>query len=97
MDLLSIRDILSQVTQLFALSLILDDLSWYLTQGLVSIETGKQIPDIYRGLIKNLVPQSIHLVEALGVKPWLVFAPIGNDWAKYNVEDNRGELIRGRL
>ncbi len=88
---------MSKVAQLFAYSLIIDDLSWYLTHGLISLETGKQLPDIYRALIKGLVPQSTHLVDALGVKPWLVFAPIGNDWAKYNVDDNRGELVRSRL
>jgi acyl-CoA oxidase len=88
---------LSRIAHLFAHSLILDYSSWYLTQGLISIDTGKQLPVIYRALIKGLVPQSNHLVDALGVKPWLVFAPIGNDWAKYNVDDNRGELIRSRL
>lgn len=93
----SVKQVLSKLARLFAHSLINENLGWYLSTALVSIETGKQVPALQRQLVKELSPYSMDLIEALGVKPWMVFAPIANDWKAYNADDNRGELIKPRL
>jgi acyl-CoA oxidase len=82
---------------LFGISLLNDNLGWFITKKLVSVETAQFIPDIQKEIIKELAPESMQLIEGLGVKPWMIFAPIAKDWAKYNEDDNKGELIKARL
>ena len=82
---------------MFANTLVLDNLAWFLTNGLVSIESAKHVNSTQHQLIRNVVPQTMDIIEALGVKPWMVFAPIAGDWKQYNESDNNGELIKSKL
>ncbi len=50
-------------------------------------------PPQVRQAVHELSPHSQALVDALGVPPHLVAAPIAGDWERYNAVDNRGELV----
>lgn len=92
-----VKAALGKVTHLFAHTLVTENLAWFMSQGLVSVASGHVMPELQRALVKDLLPYAMDLVQALGVKPWMVYAPIAKDWAKYNEADNRGELVQARL
>ncbi|KAH9276410.1 hypothetical protein BASA83_001103 [Batrachochytrium salamandrivorans] len=93
----SSKDALARVAHLFAHTLVSQDLAWYLSNGVLAPSTGKLVLSHQHQLIKELAPYTKDLILSLGVKPWMVFAPIASDWAAYNRSDNKGELISARL
>lgn len=92
-----IKQILTQLAILFALSLIEERLSWYLTTGLISLQKGKLVPQLVRKYCALLAPQSLNLVDSFDIPEHLIQAPIAHNWAKYNETDNKGELLHARL
>eukprot|EP00842_Homolaphlyctis_polyrhiza_P004901 jgi/Hompol1/5411/HPOL_001993-RA len=88
-----LKDVLGRIVHLFAHTLISQDLAWYMSNGWISPATGKLVTSHQRQLIKEFAPYTKNVVTALGLKPWMVFAPIANDWAEYNRVDNKGELV----
>ncbi|KAH6574894.1 hypothetical protein BASA62_002259 [Batrachochytrium salamandrivorans] len=92
-----VKDALARVAHLFAHTLVSQDLAWYLSNGVLAPSTGKLVLSHQHQLIKELAPYTKDLILSLGVKPWMVFAPIASDWAAYNRSDNKGELISARL
>ncbi|KAJ3050285.1 hypothetical protein HK097_008754 [Rhizophlyctis rosea] len=91
-----VKNILTRLAHLFAHSLVVSDL-FFVTQELISPATARQAIAIQQALVKDLVPDAMRVAEGLGVKEWMIFAPIAKDWVSYNKDDNRGELIRSRL
>lgn len=96
-DNAAIKDILTQVTVIYALHSIEQDLSFFIVNGFVSVKLGAQLPDLLRSLIAKLAPQVNHLVDSFGIPEHMLHAPIAKDWEEYNVGDNQGELIKARL
>ncbi|KAI3654214.1 hypothetical protein MP228_000933 [Amoeboaphelidium protococcarum] len=92
-----IKDILTQVTVIYALHSIEQDLSFFIVNGFVGVKLGAQLPDLLRSLIAKLAPQVNHLVDSFGIPEHMLHAPIAKDWEEYNVGDNQGELIKARL
>jgi acyl-CoA oxidase len=85
------RKVLEVLYQLYALYTIEGHLSWYLLHGLISVEKGRQVSSLVRGLVEKLTPISQQVVLALGVDQRLLFAPIAGNWEAYHKEDNCGE------
>lgn len=73
----------------------LQDLSWFLLDGLVPLAAGRAVGEAARGLCAALAPQTRVLVDSFAIPEHLVAAPIAADWAAYNAGDNRGELLAG--
>ncbi|KAI8827148.1 acyl-CoA dehydrogenase/oxidase [Fimicolochytrium jonesii] len=92
-----VKKILGQIAKLFATTLVTDNLTFFLTAQLISPAGARDLQELQRKWVKELAPEAMNIVEGLGVKPWMVFAPIANDWEEYNKTDNRGELVRSRL
>ncbi|KAI9104450.1 acyl-CoA dehydrogenase/oxidase [Phlyctochytrium arcticum] len=93
----NVKKIVTRLAHLFAHMLVNDNLTFYITNGLISPEGAKQVLELKQQLVKVLAPDAMRIVEGLGVKPWMVFAPIANDWVDFNVVDNRGEIIRPKM
>jgi acyl-CoA oxidase len=74
-------------------AVVLQDLAWFLTEGLVPLAAGKAVGDAARALCAQLAPQCRLLVDSFGIPEHLVAAPIAGDWARYNETDNQGELL----
>lgn len=70
------RDVLTDVRDLFGLTLINDDLAWFLLEGMVSTQRGRQISTDLRRLLWRLRPHVEDLVAAFDVRPGHVRAPI---------------------
>ncbi|WP_010535330.1 acyl-CoA dehydrogenase [Brachybacterium squillarum] len=70
------RAVLTDVRDLFGLTLIEDDLAWYLLNGLISTQRGRQISSDLHRLLWRLRPHALDLVEAFDIRPGHVRAPI---------------------
>ena len=70
------RAVLTDVRDLFGLTLIEDDLAWYLLNGQISVTRGRQISSDLRRLLWRLRPHALDLVHAFDVRPGHVRAPI---------------------
>lgn len=84
--------ILANVARLYALTQIDANLTWYIINQLISVQTAATVQPLIRGIVKDLAPYSKQLVDVLGVDPRILYAPIANDWVKYNETDNQGKL-----
>lgn len=92
-----LKDILSKITIVFALSSINSDLSWFMTSGLLSLKNGSNVPDSLRKAISELAPQALNIVDSFGIPEAMYQAPIAMNWAQYNETDNQGELLSAKL
>ena len=70
------RAVLTDVRDLFGLTLIEDDLAWYLLNGHISVTRGRQISSDLRRLLWRLRPHALDLVHAFDIRPGHVRAPI---------------------
>ncbi|CAG8474108.1 3469_t:CDS:10 [Diversispora eburnea] len=87
------KQLLTSISQLYALSLIDINLGWYITHHLISIESATRVPNLIREMVANLSPLSFKIVDSLGVNPDILYAPIAHNWNKFNEIDNKGELV----
>ena len=68
--------VLTDVRDLFGLTVIEDDLAWFLLGGLISPQRGRQIDSDQRRLLWRLRPHALDLVAAFDIRPGHVRAPI---------------------
>jgi len=87
----SIREMLSRLFSLYALSVIENDMTWFLTEGVLTVKQAKMVTHHARDLCKEVSAQALHLTDAFNIPDHLVQAPIALDWEKYNIPDNQGE------
>jgi acyl-CoA oxidase len=82
--------LMEKVAMLFGLSLIQEDLSWYLANGVVSKEAGKTFADVMSEIVKDVAPNAIDICDGFGIENH--HAPIGGDYEEYNSKPMNGEL-----
>lgn len=68
--------VMTDVRDLFGLSVIEDDLTWFLLNGQISTQRGRQIASDQRRLLWRLRPHALDLVTAFDIRPGHVRAPI---------------------
>jgi acyl-CoA oxidase len=82
--------LMEKVAMLYGLSLIKEDLSWYLANGVVSKEAGKTFADVMSEIVKDVAPNAIDICDGFGIENH--HAPIGGDYEEYNSKPMNGEL-----
>ncbi|MGO3501807.1 MAG: acyl-CoA dehydrogenase family protein [Brachybacterium tyrofermentans] len=70
------RTVLTELRDLFGLTVIQDDLAWFLLGGMISAQRGRQIGSDVRRLLWRLRPHVLDLVAAFDIRPGHVRAPI---------------------
>lgn len=88
----SLKGVLSQLHSLYAISVLKRNMTWYLTNELLTVEKAKEVEAISDELCKQVASQSLDLCEAFALTDNMISAPIALDWIKYNEYDNQGEL-----
>ena len=91
----SLKDIILQVTMVYGLHAIEQDLAWYYQTQVLSPQ--QDVAELVRRYVDVVAPQSLNLVDAFDIPEHLLCAPIAQDWVKYNEVDNQGELIKSML
>ncbi|KAG0363917.1 acyl-CoA dehydrogenase/oxidase [Gamsiella multidivaricata] len=90
------KTILETLLRLWGLTLVESYSTWYLTRGLISIQTALHVPQHVRDVVESIGMNSLALCDILGVDERLLFAPIAGNvggWEIYNKDDNHGELM----
>lgn len=88
-----LKGILYDVTLLFALKRLEDDLSWFICQDLIPTNVAGLVPVTVRELCTRVSLQWQVIIESFGIPEALIQAPIAGDWTKYNLADNAGEVF----
>ena len=88
----STREILTDLYRLYAVSLIINDVGFYIRHELMDSGTVNKFQEYQDQLCAKLSPMSLDLVDAFGLDNDLLNVPIAMDWVKYNSVDNQGEL-----
>ncbi|KAJ3028338.1 UNVERIFIED_CONTAM: hypothetical protein HDU68_001888 [Siphonaria sp. JEL0065] len=88
-----LKVVLEKVLTLFLLHALSVDMALLLTIGLVTIKQAGELAAAQRKAVKDLMPEALNLVKALGVEEHMLYAPIAFDWKEYNEHDNKGEVL----
>ena len=88
----SLKPILQKLRALYGLCKIEKHLTWFMTEGLLPLKSGRLVPQEIRELCAELRPHALQLCEGFGIPEHMCFAPIAGDWEGYNTYDNQGEL-----
>jgi hypothetical protein len=85
------------IFKIFAADMIIRDLGFYMTAGVINQTAGKSILSAYNGLIKDLAASSNDVIESLNVPTHALYTPIVGDYVKYNEVPHYGEVINAKL
>lgn len=93
-----VKDMLTRLLRLFALSSLQRDLTWFIEEGVFTASFLKEsfIP-IYDGAVANVAAVAMDAIEAFQVWDSLLHTPIAQDWVKYNTYDNQGEIVKSKI
>lgn len=87
---LTLRPILTKLCQLYSLWTIQQELTFFLVSQILTPALGHKVSQLVSEFVKEINPSVLDLVNSFGI---VTYAPIANDWVKYNETDNQGELI----
>lgn len=81
----SVRQVLEEILSVFLSQLCTDDASFFMTRSLLTKQQVVSLNAYRLQAIKILAPKALDVVQALDIKPWMLFAPIAGDWVKANL------------
>jgi acyl-CoA oxidase len=87
-----LKPILRKLSDLYALDRIQIWGSFYLIHGFIKSELFQSVQAEFQNLCSDLGKRALELTKAFGIPDHLHYAPIANDWIKYNEFENMGEL-----
>ena len=88
------KEVLTQITQLYALKVVRKDLHLFLP---LLAQQAPQIASLEHQLIKQISTQIDPILESLNVATHALYTPITHDYAKYNSAPNFGEVVNAKL
>jgi acyl-CoA oxidase len=91
------QKVMSTVFRLFACECIYRDSGFYMMQGVLSVAASKAMVETRLSLIKEVANQSDFLLDCLNIPKHALYAPIAQDYEKYNSEPNFGEVLGARM
>jgi len=77
---------------LYLISLVQDNIGFFLTNGLISKGGANALRGDFNKLIADISPEALALAEGFGITEEMLSAPIARDWELYNSYDNAGEM-----
>ena len=91
------KDVLSKHFKIFAIEIILENLSFFLFEEAIAVETAKQLREAYNELIRQAATEINNIVENLNVPVHALYTPIAGDYVKYNEKPYYGEVLNAKL
>ena len=89
-----IQPLIKDIKTLYFLSTIETNMSWYLTNGVLSRNEAKRITKLSKKYCKTISQKALLICKAFGIPDHMKLAPMYNDIENFNSFDNRGELIK---
>mmetsp|Transcript_23439 Transcript_23439/g.23082 ORF Transcript_23439/g.23082 Transcript_23439/m.23082 type:complete len:107 (+) Transcript_23439:1483-1803(+) len=76
------REVIEKLIRLYALDVILNDLGFFLAEGLVSSSNAKNAPFVKDQLVKDVAKHAIDIVESFPIPPQFK-VPIAGDYVTH--------------
>lgn len=89
--------LLTMVFKLFAADIVDRELPFFILSGVVNSKASKDLTQQRHSLIKILASKSDDLLDCLNIPKHALYAPIANDYVKYNATPNFGEVIGAKM
>lgn len=91
------RPIMQNYYTIFAWEIILRDLGTFILNDWICPKLAKDLHLYYNTLIQASAETVDNIIESLNLPTKAIWAPIANDYVKYNEVDYQGEVIRARM
>ena len=91
------KEIMEKVFMLFAAEIIQRDLSFYMLNGVISTSAATALTPRRHKLIKDIALKTNDLLDCLNIPKHALYAPIAQDYVKYNASPNYGEIIGAKM
>ena len=88
---------MESVFRLYGADCIYRDMAFYMIEGLVSNEASKNLTSTRLQLIKEIAPRCNDLFDCMSIPKHALYAPIANDYIKYNASPNYGEVVGAKM
>ena len=88
----SIQPILQKLYNLYLITVLQENISFFLTNNLITRRGAASLRDDFDALVKEIAPESLALADGFGITEEMLSAPIARDWELYNSYDNAGEM-----
>lgn len=88
---------LTQLLNLYSLSVIRENLSWFMIKQLVNVKAAESVEINYKRAIQDLQPLAFKAANGFGIPEHLLTAPIAQDYEDYNSRPNLGEVFTPKL
>lgn len=93
----SIRKNLELLVKIYLAHVVIENLSWFLTQGTVNAKAAQELREAYREWIREIHGSALAIVNAFGIPEHLLTAPIAQDYEDFNSRPNLGEVFRPKI
>ena len=91
------KNIFTQMASLYALFIFKTHIGFFVTRGLMGMETAKLVEVEHNNAVKALSPSALKIVESFGLPETAVHTPIATGYQKYNEGTWYGEVPSARL
>ena len=91
------KELLTKVFRLFGAEIINRDLSFFQIQGIISAKAVENLTKTRHALIKDIAPRAGDLMDCMSIPKHALYAPIAQDYVKYNAHPNHGEIIGAKM
>ena len=85
------------IYKIFAVDILLRDLGFYLSQGVISQVAAQGATKAMSQMIKDLAKNANTIIENMNVPAHALHTPIISDYVKYNEGHHYGEVINAKL
>ena len=84
-----LKDLFYSALHLHCLTLVRDNLAWYLRNEVISHEAASEIESAWLAAVKAFVPHTNTALEGLGIiRPTEYYMPIARDYVSFNAQDD---------
>ena len=91
------QKVLETVFRLFGCDCVHRDAAFYMMHGVLTAGASKALMNTRLQLIKDVAAQSDFLLDCLNIPKHALYAPIAQDYEKYNASPNYGEIIGAKM
>jgi acyl-CoA oxidase len=93
----SCRAIFTLLARVYSLDVINREIGFYMTRGLLTVDTAATVEARLNESIKELAPSAMKVVDSLGIPEHAVRAPIALNYEKYQEGKHEGEFPEAKL
>ncbi len=91
------QQIFDVIFRIYALDIVLKDLGFFMSYGVVNAHAAKIAQDTFTQLIKTLAVFTPDIIESMNVPTHALYTPIAGDYIKFNESPNYGEVVNAKL